>query len=148
MSKIMQMDQNIRVKIEQKYKGIYNGLKGYAIGDFHELFYLCTCIGYKYKRSIPVQKKDDCFHSRSILTDEWYVYYSLFLAQNEMDFSKLSDDQILFDELQEYANGGMEFLIEEFLTDYVKIDSNGSYIIDNKYLLPKELLMTVLEWSE
>lgn len=142
------MDQKIRVKIEPKYKGIYNGLKGYAIGDFHELFYLCTCIGYKNDEPISLVKKEDCFWSSTIVPDEWYVYYSLYLNRNGMDFSSLSNDEELMNELQEYANGGMKYLIDVFLSDYIKTDKDGSFFIDDKYLLPKELLMTVLEWSE
>ena len=40
----MSFSEDIRVKTEQKYKTLYNELKNFAVGDMHELFFLCACL--------------------------------------------------------------------------------------------------------
>lgn len=143
----VKMSSDIRVKVSSVYKEIYTGLKNYAVGDFHELFFLCVCLGYKNNKKIQEQKKEDCFWSRTITSDEWHVYYSLFLHSNHMDFSKLESDGDVISFMEDYANGGMEILIDEFLKDYVKKDSSGRFIVDHTDQLSKELLMAITEWS-
>lgn len=142
------MSQKIRVKIDPQYKGIYNSLKNHAVGDFHELFFICVCIGHKNQKCIPLIKREDCFWSNTISPDEWYAYYALFVHDNKIDLSSLGDDEKIISVMQEYANGGMEFLIDEFLCDYVKKDSSGHYIVVHTEQLPKELLINILDWSE
>lgn len=143
---IMTMSEKIRVKIDPSYKKIYDGLKGYALGDFHEIFFLCTCLGYKNKLKKKLNKKEDCFWSSTITPDEWYGIYSLYLNEFEMKFSELADDQLVIDMMQEYANGGMEYLISEFLEDFLKKDQSGKYFFETKQQLPKELLMSMIDW--
>ena len=62
----MKMDGQIRVKTESRYSTIYIELKNLVVGDFHELFFVCACLGYKHKKSKPLEKKDDRFWSNTI----------------------------------------------------------------------------------
>lgn len=141
-----EMSSKIRVKIDPRYKGVYNGLKNKAIGDFHELFFLCVCLGYKKNKRTRLSKKEDCFWSDTILPDEWYAYYSLFVYEHQKDLSCLGNDEQVLSAMQEYANGGMQILIEELLYDYVK-EETGSYLVDSTDELSKELLVNVLDWA-
>jgi hypothetical protein len=123
-------------------------LKNHAVGDFHELFFLCVCLGYKNNRKVQEKRKEDCFWTKTITPDEWHVYYSLFVHSNKMEFSALGSDDDVILLMQDYASGGMGLLIEEFLKDYVKNDSSGHYLVDHTDQLSKELLMTIIDWSE
>ena len=144
----IQMSESIRVKIAPQFKSIYNALKNHAVGDFHELFFICVCLGHKTGQSEPLKKGEDCFISRNISADEWYAYYAIYLHDHETDFSYLGDDKTVIEAIQDYANGGMAYLIDEFLCDYTKKDSSGNYIVDHLDQLPKELLVKLtLDWS-
>ena len=144
----IEMSQKIRVKIEPKYKGIYNSLKNHAVGDFHELFFICVCLGCKMKKRKPLNKREDCFWSSTVLPDEWYTYYTIYINDHKMDFSCLGNDEQIISAMQEYANGGMAHLIDEFLCDYTKKDSSGNYIVDHLDQLPKELLVKLtMDWG-
>lgn len=143
------MDQNIRITVDEVYKGIYDRLKNIAFNEFHDFFFLCVCIGKKNDiRKDFIKKKIPCFRSNNITTDEWYTYYAIYTEDNKMDLSCLGDDEKVIEVMQEYANGGMEILIDELLCDYVKRDASGSYIVHHTEQLPKELLMSILDWSE
>lgn len=144
----VQMNPDIRVKVPSVYKGIYNGLKNHAVGDFHELFFLCVCLGYKHAKKPQIKKKEDCFWSKTITPDEWHVYYSLYVHSNNMNLGSLGNDEDIVLLMQDYATGGMEVLIDEFLRDYVKKDSSGYYIVDHTDQISKELLMTIIDWSK
>jgi len=147
-SSTIEMSQKLRVKIDPQFKNIYNSLKNKAVGDFHELFFLCTCLGFKNKTKKPLAKREDCFWSNTIIQDEWYAYYAMYLHDHGIDLSCLGDDVKVLDSMQQYANGGMEILIGEFLYDYVKKDSAGSYLVDCTEHLAKELLAKItMDWS-
>ena len=144
----IQMSQNIRVKIAPRFKGIYDGLKSNAVGDFHELFFICVCLGHKNGKVEPLKKREDCFWSNTISMDEWYAYYAIHLHDHDMELSCLGEDEKVIAAMQEYANGGMVYLIDTFLCDYTKKDSAGNYIIDHLDQLPKELLVNLtMDWS-
>lgn len=144
----IEMNQNIRVKIEPRYKMIYNGLKTHAVGEFHELFFLCVCLGCKSHKKVPLQKREDAFWSTTVTPDEWYAFYAIHLYENELDFSSLGDDEAIIMSMEEYANAGIEILLEEFLCDYVKKDSAGNYTVEHTEQISKELLMKIRDWCE
>lgn len=143
----MKMDGQIRVKTDARHSRLYNDLKGVAVGDFHELFFLCACLGYKYKKRISLSKAgEDRFWSNTINANEWASYYAMILEQNEMDFIAVQDDKIVLKTIEEYANGGMAILLEEFLNDYVTNTKEGPQLEPgyNKEL-PKNFLHFIFE---
>ena len=90
----MKMDGKIRVATDAHYKELYNNMKGSGtVGDFHELFFVCACLGYRGKKSIPIKKRDDRFWSSTITPREWTCYYAMILEQNGYDYTKVSDDK-------------------------------------------------------
>lgn len=143
------MKSGIRVKIESQYKLIYNGLKNNnAVKDFHELFFICVCIGRKYGHRASLRKKEDCFWSQSIKEEEWYTYYSIYVHDHGKDFSCLGSAEEVIDAMQEYANAGMQWLIDHFLYDYTKKNVAGVYIVDQYENLSRELLLSLtMDWG-
>ncbi len=140
--------KDMRVKIAPQHKGIYDALKNCAVGDFHELFFLCVCVGHKNGSREPLKKQEDCFWARTMSENEWHAYYAIHLHDHEMDLACLSDDEKVIAAMQEYANAGMAFLLREFLDDYTKKDSSGNYVVDHLAELPRELLVKLtLDWS-
>jgi hypothetical protein len=143
----MNMDGNIRVRTDKKYRALYNDLKNFAFGDMHELFFLCVCLGYRDKARKPLGKNgDDRFWSRTISPDEWACYYAIMIESNNMNFYSIKDDKEVIACMEEYANRGMEILLEEFLCDYV-LDSGGEPRLDfrSSKELPKIFLSFIYE---
>lgn len=116
----MKMDGNIRVATEAKYRELYNNMKNYgAVDDFHELFFLCACVGYRKGIQTPIKKRDDRFWSRTITPPEWACYYAMVLEKNAFDYAKVSEDKEVLSTIETYANSGINILIQDFLEDYL-----------------------------
>lgn len=142
----MNMSGDIRVKTNSQYKNIYNELRNFAVGDMHELFFLCVCLGYLSKKKKDLGTDgDDRFWSRTIIPEEYACYYAILLEENEMNLATIKDDKIVLSEMEKYANAGMEILLSEFLSDYlIKNDASKLNSTDSKEL-PKALLHYVYE---
>lgn len=148
----MKMDGQIRVKTDARYKELYSNMKNnFVVGDFHELFFVCACIGYRRKKRKEIARGDDRFWSRTITPSEWGCYYAMLLEDNNYDFSMIMDDKKVLAVIEEYANSGMEILIEDFLNSYLlpgskekepQLDPTCSKT------LPKDFLFYILEQSE
>jgi len=116
----MRMDGNIRVHTDPMYKELYNNMKtNGVIEDFHELFFLCACIGYRKGKHIAIQRREDRFWSRTITPKEWACYYAMIFEKNNFDYEKLSDDKEVIAIVEGYANAGMGMFIDDFLEDYL-----------------------------
>lgn len=140
----MNMSGDIRVRTDEKYRGLYNDLKNFAVGDMHELFFLCACLGFKAgKKKALGGSGEDRFWSRTITPEEYACYYAIILEEHSMDLISIQDDKEVLFEIEEYANAGMEILLEEFLSDYctsvLKIESSHAKE------LPKMLLHFIYE---
>lgn len=143
----MKMDRNIRVKTDKKYRTLYKQLANLAVGDSHELFFVCACLAYKRRKRQPLGKRgDDRFWSGTITPEEWSCYYAMHLADHDMDFQVLHDDAVVIAAIEEYANAGMELLREELLCDYTT-ESKDEVVLDAARCseLPKEFLYYVFE---
>ena len=140
----MNMSGDIRVKTDEKHRGLYNDLKNFAVGDMHELFFLCVCLGFKAgKRKALCGSGEDRFWSKTITPEEYACYYAIMLEDHSMDLASILDDKKVLAEMEGYANSGMEILLEEFLSDYCtsafKIESGRTRE------LPKTLLHFIYE---
>ena len=113
------MDQHIRVRTDDKYGRLYNDLKNVAVGDFHELFFVCACLGYQQAQARPLTGSGEArFWSSTIEPREWTCYYAMVLAENGMDYEAIQDDKAVLSCVEQYANGGMEVLLEAFLSEH------------------------------
>jgi len=140
----MNMSGDIRVKTDKKYRNLYNDLKNLVFGDMHELFFLCTCLGYRAKQMKSFGPNgEERFWSRTITPEEYACYYAMVLEKNNMDLSTTKDGKLVIAEMEKYANSGMEILLKEFLNEYCSAD----YKLDSTYSkeLPKALLHFIRE---
>lgn len=145
----MKMDGEIRVKVSSRFNNVYNDMSGLVINEFHELFYLCVCIGYKVKQKLKLVSPEDKFWSRTFNPDEYSTFYAIMLKDNELDFSSIHNDKDVIKNMEEYANGGMDYLLKNIIPEYV-IDNNGGVAIDKSISkeLVKDLLYYLYEQSE
>lgn len=144
----MNMSGDIRVKTSNKYKHLYNELKNFAVGDMHELFFLCVCLGYRAQKSRKNLGADgeDRFWSKTITPEEYACFYAIMLEDRGMNLEAIKDDKIVIAEMEKYANAGMEILIDGFLSEYLiqnrtelKLNTTDSQEI------PKALLYYIYE---
>lgn len=145
----MKMDTQIRVKTAGRYRKLYNDLKSTAVGEFHELFFVCACIGFRRRLREPLDgSRDDRerFWSSTIEAREWACYYAMTLSDNDMDFASIQDDKSVLALAEEYANGGMGILISEFLHDYL-VTAGKEPQLDTAACreLPKQFLHHIFE---
>ena len=145
----MRMDTQIRVRTDGRYGRLYNDLKNTVVGDFHELFFVCACIGYKEQVRKPLDRSRgdrERFWSNTILPREWACYYAMVLADNQMDFASSQQDKTVLGVIEEYANAGMEILIGRFLSDYLlNVDSEPQLDSAASRELPKHFLHHIYE---
>lgn len=148
----MKMDGRIRVATDAKYKEIYNNMKNNGtVEDFHELFFLCACLGYRKAKPASIKKRDDRFWSSTITPREWACYYAIILEQNDFDYAKVVDDKNTLVVIESYANAGMDILIEEFLVDYLipnSKDTDPQLDPASCKELPKQFIHFIFEQSE
>lgn len=140
----MNMSGDIRVKTDKKYRNLYNELRNLAVGDMHELFFLCVCLGYRAKKmKLLGSNGEERFWSRTITPEEYACYYAMMLEKNNMDLSSTRDDKLVIAEMEKYANGGIEILLGDFLNEYCSAD----YKLDITYSkeLPNALLHFIRE---
>ena len=115
----MNMSGDIRVKTDRKYRNLYNDLKNFAVGDMHELFFLCSCLGFRAKKKKSLGSNgEDRFWSRTITPEEYACYYAMMLEESNMDLSAIKDDTKIISEMEKYANAGMGSLLDNFLSEY------------------------------
>lgn len=138
----MNMSGDIRVRTNKYYKNIYNDFRNFIVGDMHELFFLCACLGYKEKKKTPLERNgEDRFWSGTITPEEYACFYAMVLKDNDLELKSIEDDKYVLSEIEMYANAGMSILIDEYLSDYL-IKSGEYYKLDSSYSkeLPKGLL--------
>ncbi len=62
---------------------------------------------------------DDRFFSRTFTPEEWACFYSIILVQNDFNLEAIRDDKIVISIMEEYANSGMEILINDLLINFI-----------------------------
>lgn len=138
----MNMSGDIRVRTDRHYKSLYNELRNLAVGDMHELFFMCACLGYlSGERKQLGRDGEDRFWSSTFSSDEYASFYAMMIQRSDMDFNAISDDKAVIRTMEEYANSGMEILLRDAMSDFV-LSSNGDITLDPslKKELPKALL--------
>jgi hypothetical protein len=145
-------DGDIRVKTDIKYRALYNDMKKErAITDFHDLFFVCTCIGFSANERNCIERGDDRFWSNTISPTEWSCYYAMMMKLNDLELSSICDDRQVIATMQEYSNAGIELLIQDFLGDYLlpgTRDSEPQLDPSLAETLPVDFLYYILEQSE
>lgn len=144
----MNIPGDIRVKTDQRYQALYNDLKNFIVKEMHQLFFLCACIGYREGKPKPLGTAgDDRFYSKTITPEEYACFCAMMIEENGMHFSVIQDDKAVISSMEEYANGGMEILLDDFLSDYLIGQCNNEPHVDlaNAMELPKMFLNFIRE---
>lgn len=113
------MDSQIRVRTEARLADLYDDLKRLVVGEFHDLFFICACLGYSTGKRKSLSRAQDRFWSGTITPWEWTCYYAMILNDKDRNLSSISDDKTVMRVIEEYANAGMDLMIEELLSHYL-----------------------------
>ncbi len=143
----MKLAGDIRVRTDRRYRTIYNDFKNFVAKDMHEIFFLCACLGYRKGKKKPLGRNgDDRFWSSTITPEEYASYYAMLIETNDMDFSVIADDRVVIATIEEYANAGMNILLEDVLGEYT-LSRGDDLRLDPSCSkeLPKVLLAYVYE---
>lgn len=116
------MDAQIRVRTEARFADLYDDLKRLVVGEFHDLFFICACLGYSAGKRKPLSRGQDRFFSATITPWEWTCYYAMLLQDSKRNLAAIADDKKVIRVVEEYANAGMEVLLEDLLSNYLLAD--------------------------
>jgi len=132
----------IRVRTEKKHKMLYSDLKQLSLGEAHTVFFIATCIGYEAGKKQAFLSREDRFWGSTITNDEWAIYQSIFLSEEGNDnLQVITDDEQIIRRMEEYANGGINIILEELSLCFDKHD-DGEVIVkksEKENLLPRLL---------
>lgn len=145
----MYLSGGIRVRTEGRYKQLYNDLKNFVFLDMHEIFFTCAAIGYRSGKRIPLGKSaEDRFWSDTITPHEFAMFYAMVAELEGMSCQSLMDAKSVIEVVEEYANAGMEILLEELLGEYV-IETESGPVLDKASCdeLPKIILAHIYDRS-
>lgn len=116
----MRQSSDVRVKTDAQYEQLYKDLRGFC-GEAHSVFFLCACLGIRDGRpNRGAGRRTDRFFSGTIEPNEWACYYALAVRDAGMDFGVLDDDKSVLKNAEDYADRGMELLIDDLFGDYMK----------------------------
>lgn len=143
----MKRDERRRIRTSRQHGNLYTELKGILVQEFHELFFLSACVGYRNDCATPLGKSgEERFWSDTITPEEWNAYYAMILARNDMEFGAIQDDRSVVAKIEEYAHGGMLYLIENELSGYL-VEKDGEYAVDKTVArdLPRRVMQYIFE---
>ena len=143
----MKMDERRRIRTSKHHGKLYTELKGTLVQEFHELFFLSVCVGYRNDCPTPLGKSgEERFWSDTIAPEEWSAYNSMMLTRNDMDFKAIQDDKSVITRIEEYAHGGMLYLIDNVLNGFL-VEKDGEYAVDKTVAtdLPRRVMQYVFE---
>jgi len=122
----MSMSTDLRVRVNRSYSDLYTDWKNLVCLEMHELFFLCACLGFNADTSTKLGKAGEPkFWSATITPEEWSCFYAMLLKQNEMDPTAIMDDRKVIAAIENYANGGMEVLLDGLLSDFTVGDAES-----------------------
>ncbi|MGA2034985.1 MAG: hypothetical protein ABSG68_22275 [Thermoguttaceae bacterium] len=143
----MKMDERRRIRTSKRHGELYRELKGTLVQEFHELFFLSACVGFRNQCPAPLGRMaEERFWSDTITRDEWSAYRAMILSCNDMDFNAIQDEKAVIEKIEEYAHGGMLYLIENVLNGFL-VEKDGDYAVDKTVVrdLPRRVMHYVFE---
>lgn len=143
----MNLAGDIRVRTDRHHRTLYNDFRNFVVKDMHEIFFLCACLGYREGKRKPLgHDGDDRFWSSTITPEEYASFYAIVIESNDMNFSVIPDDRAVVAAMEEYANAGMQILLEDLLADYTLARGDDLRLDPScSKELPKMLLAYVYE---
>lgn len=129
--------KNLRIYIDKSKHGIYEKLakKGaenidhYPFQTMKDVFMLAVCLGIKNKANPPLESRMDIFSSD--VFDEKTdipVLHSIAFRHSQSLQTLLNEKEVL-DIVQDYANGGIDYIVEEIINNPGKPLNNLTALI-------------------
>lgn len=143
----MKTEARQRIRTSRQHGKLYTELKGVLVQEFHELFFLSACIGYRSNCPVALGKNgEERFWSDTITSEEWAAYHSMILDANSMDFGALRDEKAVVAKIEEFAHGGMLHLVANVLHGYL-VEKDGEYSLDRTLArdLPRRVMQYIHE---
>jgi hypothetical protein len=113
-------ESNIRVRTDRRHRTLYGDFKTLVVKEMHEMFFLCACLGYLEDKRKPLGRNgEDRFYSDTFTDEEHASFYAMIIESNDMNFSAIADYKEVIAVMEEYANAGMQILLEGVLAEYI-----------------------------
>lgn len=133
------LKKQMLVYTSKEYEDIYKKIQeAYGI-KYAQLFMLCCSLGFKKGRKISFKETGREFRSNYLNDDQRVSAYSILLNDRNLNITlKDFENQDMYHKfrqtLEEYAQGGMEVLIEEAfppgIKNYINTKKYDEYLID------------------
>ncbi|ATD31153.1 hypothetical protein BHM04_08105 [Macrococcus sp. IME1552] len=146
------IEQPIVFNVEQKYDSIYQFFnrkqenKNY-IFENGQLFLICVSIGYRNSNKVPLNKKGTTQTRGNVYKrDEENLLLNIIYSEFK-DFDKITkyENRIEIKKLiEEYANGGMEILLDKVLNDYWDGEKLDDTFSEYHYIISKFILSEII----
>lgn len=146
---------NIRIKVSKKFHPLYRELtqdsavREKIFPQHGDLFTLCMLVGYRTVRRNREFKGADLFWSHSLNKHQQTAVRAVAIAAHDGQYEVLSEPNTMIQVAEEFADGGMEQLLESVLAPYAR-EENGEYILrfTEADQLEKSILNFVLEEAQ
>jgi len=142
---------DLRVAVDRRHFNFYNDMQqAGAITEFHVLFFAAACVGFRKERRKPPTQRQDKFWSRTFTAEEWACLYCMALAHFDGQFNRIQDDKVVIELMEEFATGGLDYMVESMLSEYLLSNSSSEPRLDTSAIaeLPRALVYELWDMSE
>ena len=138
----------LRIYVSERYFPLLHELSGNNYFTQNSEFFLyCACVGEKYGRKEKLVKRHELCRAVTLTEYDKTIIKTIFYKQNDC----LSNAKEMISLAEEFAEGGLSYLIEHVLNEYVEIYDDGTYHvkvqqgIELQYALSKFVLKELQE---
>lgn len=117
------VNTQLRIYVSKKYFPIFVEITRGLFQQNSEFFMFCTFLGEKKGRKIPLEKRYELCQSNTLSEYDNIAVKSLYLKE----FDTVGSHKDMIQLAEQYANGGVTYLIEHTLQDYVYEDKEGNW---------------------
>ncbi|WP_337018295.1 hypothetical protein [Oceanobacillus massiliensis] len=131
----------LRVFVSECYSPFYQDINRNKIFNQNsEFFVFCALIGDKYDKSISVESRHEICRAISLTNTDKTIIKTIYFNKKQ----KLNSAKEMIRFVEEYANGGLDFLVREILAGLVIKSSDNSITVKTGY--ENELLLTLSKY--
>lgn len=121
----------LRIYVSKKYFPIFHELtQSNLFTQNSEFLIFSTFIGEKHQRRSPLEGKHELCRAVTLSSYDLAAIKALYLQEN----NTLANVKDAIQLAEQYANGGVEYLIEHVLTDFIYVDEEGNWHLKQERL--------------
>lgn len=117
------VNTQLRIYVSKKYFSLFVEITRGLFQQNSEFFMLCTFLGEKKDRKIPLEKRYELCRVITLSEYDNIAIKSLYLKE----FDTVGSYKDMIQLAEQYANGGVTYLIENTLKDYVYQDEDANW---------------------